>query len=177
MGEKFSKCFADKIDQMQTRLPAVKVFVLHVEASRAASPQHSHHPGTVRTSGRPMRSLSESKACPASLPQKPVMMSPKSTNWVIKEDECPANVLLRKCSCRHKRKGSQHSGMAQAKNAAVFWVLAHSHSTMFTSMVSSGPRGPGHRFSLNTVLGDKAQALCSPHSHMRSAILLVKVQT
>lgn len=70
MGEKFSKRFADKIDQMQTRLPAVKVFMLHVEASRAASSQRSHHPATVRTSGHPweasLRAKPAQHRCPKS---------------------------------------------------------------------------------------------------------------
>lgn len=42
LGEKFSECLADKIDQMQARSPAAKICRLHVEASPAESSQHSH---------------------------------------------------------------------------------------------------------------------------------------
>lgn len=42
LGEKFSKCLADKIDQMQARSPAAKICRLHVEASPVESSQHSH---------------------------------------------------------------------------------------------------------------------------------------
>lgn len=172
LGEKFSECFADKIDQIQTRLPAAKLSMLHVEASRAAVSQRSHRPGAVRTSGGPTGSLSDSKACPVPLSPKPIRdKSPKCTNWVIK-NECPPNVLLRKFAHRHKQKGGQRSGMAQAKRTAVFWMLAHSLSTLFTNMLSSSLRGPGHSVSWNMVLGDKAQASGTAHS---PAIPLVKV--
>lgn len=40
-------------------------------ASKTASSQSSHHPGTVRTSRGSTGSLSESKACPELLPPKP----------------------------------------------------------------------------------------------------------
>lgn len=41
LGEKFSECLADKIDQMQARSPAAKIGRLHVEASPTESSQHS----------------------------------------------------------------------------------------------------------------------------------------
>lgn len=56
LGEKFSECFADKIDQMQTRLPAAKLSGPHVEASQRASPLPTARcgPGSCGSPGKPL---------------------------------------------------------------------------------------------------------------------------
>ncbi|XP_032609272.1 uncharacterized protein LOC116809530 [Hylobates moloch] len=73
-GEKFSECFAHKIDQMQARLPAAGA------ACACGGPTSAGHQ-RLGVRGRPLS---------APPPPKPVRedKSPKSTDWAFKEDEC-----------------------------------------------------------------------------------------
>lgn len=131
MGEKFSEYFADKTDQMQTRLPAAQPLELHVEASRAASSPSSHHPGTGSISGVPPEVSQRAQP-----PQQPCHRSPCRTRARRALTRASKKMNIPSGTSFHTGTDRRQPVLRKAKSTAVIWVLAHTLSTL-----AAGSRG------------------------------------
>lgn len=99
LGEKFSECLADKIDQMQARSPAAKICRLHVEASPAERSQHSP------TSQDPLGYLPKSThsfAVPCHQRPSREYQSQRRLSGSLKRTIPLNRILGNKFTCRHK---------------------------------------------------------------------------
>lgn len=128
-GEKFSECFADKIDQMQARLPAAGA------ACACGGPTSAGHQ-RLGVRGRPLS---------APPPPKPVRegKTPKSTDWAVKEDEC-----LPKSAPRGQVSTQMQPGTPARLRKARPQSAAASKRRLSLSPPQPGPRRPlfrGHQ--------------------------------
>lgn len=111
MGEKFSECFADKIDQMQTRLPAAKISVHMWRPAEWPLPQVPTILVPAGLLGVSREAFLRAKPTPCHCHQSQQRdKSPKSTNWVIEEEKRPPNVFLREFAHRHEGRSGQCAG-------------------------------------------------------------------
>lgn len=160
LGGECSGCFADKTDQMQTRLPAATLSGPPVQANPV--PTARVQARLLRVPGEPLREQSRprvaaTKANKETRARRALAGSPTKTT-----------VPLTSAS------GSFHTDPAKRPAHSCPWVLAPTLSTLFTNTLSSGPEAQG-RLQLEPVQGDKAQAAGAPRSHVENAVLLVQV--